>query len=149
MQQPGVAGLRREAREAGGDLGVEHVRDVGAPLAAQDRDVLAAGVQHDLDRGVGEHRRERRGVEALERVEHDDLAADAELHEAQQRPVAALGHELRVDPEAPLALRALGEALDVVHLPGEGNWERMTASQPRSGSSARWASSSFADGVTV
>ena len=106
-------------------------------------------MQHDLDRGIGEHVGERRGVEALERVEHDDLAADAELHEAQQRPVAALGHELGVDPEPALALRPLREPLDVAHLPGWGNWERMTASQPRSGSRARWVISSFADGVTV
>ena len=106
-------------------------------------------MQHHLDAGIGEHLRERRRVEALERVEHGDLAADADLHEAQQRPVAPLGHELRVDPEAPFAGGALGQPLDVAHLPGWGNWERITASQPRSGSSARWPISSFADGVTV
>ena len=106
-------------------------------------------MEHDLDPVVGEHGGQRRGVEALERVEHRDLAADADLHQAQQRPVAALGHELGVDPEAPLPLRALGQPLDVVHAPGEGNWERMTASQPRSGSSLRCVIRSFADGVTV
>ena len=150
MEQPGVAGLGGEAGEARGDLGVEHVRDVGLPLAAQDRDVLAAGVQHDLDRGVGEHGGERRGVEALERVEHDDLAPDADLHEAQQRPVAALGHELGVDPEPALALRPLREPLDVAHLPGWGNWERMTASHAAVGQQgALGRSAACADGVTV
>ena len=149
VQQPGVAGLGGEAGEARGDLGVEHVGDVGPPLAAQDRHVLAAGVEHDLHGGVGEHGGQRRRVEALHRVEHHDLAADRELHEAQQRPVAALGHELRVDPEAPFPLRALGQPLDVVHWPGEGNCCRMRASQARSGRTARLAISTLADGVTV
>ena len=90
-------------------------------------------MQHDLDAGVGEHLGERRRVEALERVEHRDLAADADLHEAQQRPVAPLGHELRVDPEAPLAGGALGQARDVAHAPGCGNWERIDGVPPAVG----------------
>ena len=106
-------------------------------------------MEHDLDAGVGEHLGERGRVEALEGVEHRDLAADADLHEAQQRLVAPLRHELRVDPEAPFAGGALGQARDVAHLPGCGNWERMTASHPRSGSSARWPIMIFAEGVTV
>ena len=50
VQQARVARLRGEAGEAGRDLRVEHVRERRVPRAAQDRDVLAAGVQHDLDR---------------------------------------------------------------------------------------------------
>ena len=82
-----------------------------APGAAEDRDVLAAGVQDHLDRGVGEHLRQRSGIAEilLQRVEHDDLLADADLHEAEQRAIAALGHELRVDPEPPLLAGACGE----------------------------------------
>ncbi len=111
MQQARVPGLRREAGEAGGDLGVEDVREGRAPGAAQDRDVLAARVQDHLDRGVGEHLRQRSGIAEilLQRVEHDDLLADADLHEAEQRAIAALGHELRVDPEPPLLAGACGE----------------------------------------
>ena len=148
VQQPGVAGLGREAREAGGDLGVEHVGHVGPPLAAEDRHVLPAGVEHDLHALVGEHLGQRRGIEARQRVEHDDLAADDDLHEAQQRLVAAFRHELGIDPEAALAPRPVGHPLDVVHRPGEGNCDRMTASHARSGSSARCPISTLADGVT-
>jgi hypothetical protein len=106
-------------------------------------------MEHDLHRVVGEHRRQWRGVEALERVEHRDLAADTDLDQAQQRPVPALGHELGVDAEAPLSLRALGQPFDVVHAPGEGNCCRMRASQARSGSTAWLAIRSLAEGVTV
>ena len=99
VEQAEVPGLRGEAGEARRDLRVEDVGDVRRPLAAQDRDVLAAGVQHDLDRRVGEHAGQRREVEpgAGQRVQDRDLLADDDLHEAQQRAVAALGHELRVD----------------------------------------------------
>jgi hypothetical protein len=72
-------------------------------------------VHHDLDGRVGEHARQRREVGvALQRVDH--LGADAvlatrvghrDLHQAEQRLVAALGHELRVDCNAP----ALGGAV--------------------------------------
>ena len=64
VQKPAVAGLGGEAGEPGGDLRVEHARELGAPLAAQDRHVLAAGVDHDLHLGVGEHGGERLVVEA-------------------------------------------------------------------------------------
>ena len=76
--------------------------NVVLPGAAQDRDVLAPGVHDDLDRRVGQHRGKRRRDRRarLERVEHDDLVADADLHEAEQRPVAALRHELGVDARA-------------------------------------------------
>ena len=63
-------------------------------------------MQHDLDLGVGQHLGQRRGVDLVERVEQRDPRAvrrrrvvDDDLHEAQQRAVAALGHELGVDPE--------------------------------------------------
>ena len=58
--------------EAGRDLRVEDVRDLGSPDAPQQRHVLARGVQHDLDLGIGEHLGERRRVERLERVEQRD-----------------------------------------------------------------------------
>ena len=41
--------------------------------------------------------------------------ADADLHEAEQRPVAALGHELGVDAEPPLLAGAGGEPLELRH----------------------------------
>jgi hypothetical protein len=94
------------AGEAGGDLRVEDVDDVGSPRAPQDRDVLAGGVQDDLDLGIGEHLRERLEVELAQRVEERGadavrlvLVGHGDLHEAQQRPVAPLRHELRVDAE--------------------------------------------------
>ena len=112
-EQVAVAGLRARAREPRRELGVEDVRDLGAPRPAQDRHVLAAGVEHDLDRRVGEQLRERRHVDPVERVDQRDvrgvvrvLVVDRDLHQAQQRPVAALGHELGVDPDP--AVRAGG-----------------------------------------
>ena len=84
------------------------------------RHVLAPGVHHHLDVRVGEHARERGEVGvALERVEH--LGAHAalgvrvghrHLHQAQQRLVAALGHELRVDCNPPSRGCALGQLCD-------------------------------------
>ena len=68
-----------------------------SPDAPEDRDVLAAGVEDDLDRRVGEQLGERRDLDAVERVDQDDPSAvglarivDADLDQAQQRPVAAL-----------------------------------------------------------
>ena len=74
-------------------------------------DDLHAGVRHEL------RQRGRVAHAVLHRVEHDDLVADADLHEAQERPVPALGHELGVDPEAPLVASARRQALD---LSGQG-----------------------------
>ncbi len=76
-QQPLVAELGAHAREPGGDLRVEHVVDLAAPQPAQERNVLAAGMQDDLDRRVGEHLGQRRGVERIvgERVQQRDVAA--------------------------------------------------------------------------
>ena len=62
-EQVAVPGLGARAREPGGELGVEDVGELGAPGPAEDRDVLAAGVEHDLDRRVGEQLRERRDVD--------------------------------------------------------------------------------------
>ena len=67
--------------------------------------------------GVGQHLGERLVVEAraVERVEHGhvDLVAvavrDRDLHEAQQRLVAPLGHELGVDADSPTGAGALGK----------------------------------------
>ena len=59
-EQVPVPGLRARAREPGRELRVEDVRELGVPRAAQDRHVLAAGVQHDLDRRVGQQLRQRR-----------------------------------------------------------------------------------------
>ena len=93
----------------GGELGVEDVGDLGPPGAAQDRHVLAAGVEHDLDRWVGEQLRDRGHVDARsERVDQVDtrlalgarVIVDGDLHQTQQRAVAAFGHEFGVDAEA-------------------------------------------------
>jgi hypothetical protein len=55
VQQRLVAELRAQAGEAGRDLGVEDAAQLGRPLAAQQRHVLAPGVDDDLDVGVGQH----------------------------------------------------------------------------------------------
>ena len=50
--------------------------------------------------GIGQHFGERRRVEAAdERVEHLHVLTDHDLDEAEQRPVAALRHELRVQAQ--------------------------------------------------
>ena len=129
--------------------------NVALPLAAQDRDVLAAGVQHDLDRGVGEHLGQRRGVERR-RSSGSSTATSSptdDLDQAQQRPVAALRHELGVDPEPALRACALRQARDLRGGRGirhfdttggreksttarRGNWLRITASHAAVGEQA-------------
>ena len=113
-EQVAVPGLRARANEPGRELRVEDVRDLGRPGPAEDRDVLAAGVEHDLDRRVGEQVRDRARVDpALERVDQRDVRSgavggfvvDRDLDQAQQRPVAALGHELGVDPDPSVRAR--------------------------------------------
>ena len=114
-----VALLSPEAHEAGGDLGVEHVGDVRAPGAAQDRHVLTAGVDDHLDGGIGERRRQgRRGVVG-QRIEHlgahaavRGLVGHRHLGQAEHGPIPTLGHELGVDREAPGAPRLLGDLGD-------------------------------------
>ena len=70
--QVAVAGLRARPGEPSGDLRVEDVRQLGAPDAAQDRDVLPTGMEHDLDLRVGHQLGERREVECLvERVDQE------------------------------------------------------------------------------
>ena len=71
-EQVSVAGLGTRADEPGRDLGVEEIVDLRAPGAAEDRDVLAARVEHDLDRGVREQLGERRHVDILQRVDQHD-----------------------------------------------------------------------------
>ena len=113
-EQVAVPGLRARAHEPRGELRVEDVGDLGRPGAAQDRHVLAAGVEHNLDRRVREQLRDRRHVGvALERVDQVDarlalgtrVVVDRDLYQAEQRPVAALGHELGVDADAPVLAR--------------------------------------------
>jgi hypothetical protein len=99
-----VAELRAQPCEARGELRVEDVAHLGVPRALEQRDVLARGVQHQLDAGVGEHLGERGGIHGVvERVDDRDeelaAALDRHLHEAQQRLVAPLAHELRVDAQ--------------------------------------------------
>ena len=108
--------LRPEPRETGRDLRVEHVSHLGAEAAAHERHVLAPGVHHDLDAGVGQHRRQGSCREALlERIQELDPLGHAgdlrggELHEAQQGAVTALAHELRVQREPARRPRPLGE----------------------------------------
>ena len=118
MQQRLVAELGAHPGEAGGELRVEEVRDVRRPHAAQQRDVLAAGMHDDLDRGIGEDLRQRLRVErAVQRVEDLDAQAvgslDGDLHEAQERLVAPLAHELRVDAQAAACARHVGKLRDV------------------------------------
>ena len=68
-------------------------------------------MHHDLDLGVGQHARERGRVGRVVRERIDHLGAHAvrrvrvghgDLGQAQQRLVAALGHELRVDRDPTL-----------------------------------------------
>ena len=114
--------------------------------AADQRDVLAPGVHDDLDRRVGEHRRECGPVELLrQRVEDQDALArvlafgDRELHQAQQRAVAALAHELGVEasrpaaraPSASACSRSRSEAALTAWLPAAGTATRPVAGPPR------------------
>ena len=113
-EQVAVPGLGARAHEPGGELGVEDVRDLGAPGPAEDRHVLAAGVEHDLDRRVGQQLRRAVSTSTSPRASRSARCAgrrrrarvvDRDLHQAQERAVAALGHELGVDSDAPVRAR--------------------------------------------
>ncbi len=110
--------MRAQSGEARGHLRVEHVAHLRVEATADQRDVLAPGVHDDLDCGVGEHLGERRSVELLgQRVNDQDALVrvpgfgDRELHQAQQRAVAALAHELRVQRQAAGRAGAVGQRL--------------------------------------
>ncbi len=111
--QVAVAGLGALADEARGDLRVEYVRQLRGPRSAQDRHVLTAGVQDDLDLRIGQQLRQRPHVDVLVEAVDQDRAdsgrlarvLDGDLGEAEQRAVTPFGHELGVDPEASVGLR--------------------------------------------
>jgi hypothetical protein len=84
-------------------------------------------VEHDLDRRVGEQLRDRGHVDlALERIDQVDtrlalgagVIVDGDLHQAQERPVAALGHEFGIDADTPVLAR---EARRRRHVVGGGD----------------------------
>ncbi len=116
-QQRLVRALRGHPQKAGRHLRVEHARHLASERAAQERDVLAPGVHHDLDQRVFEHPRKRlAGRLVRERVDDlDPLSAravgDRQLDQAQQRAVAALAHELRVEREPPRRARVRRDSL--------------------------------------
>jgi hypothetical protein len=90
-----VARLMRRGRQRRRDLCVEHVRGPHAPRPFQQRQVLAAGVDDDLDLGVREQRQQRAGVVVAERIDRADQgrpvrAVDRHLHEAEERVVPPL-----------------------------------------------------------
>ncbi len=77
-------------------------------------------MQHDLDFGVGEQLGQRRHVDPVQAVDQEDprparcvRVIDRDLREAQQCPVAALGHEFRVDPQPPPGARQRGRFGDL------------------------------------
>ena len=75
-------------------------------------------MQHELDLRVGERRGEGRGVDGVvERVDDRDhelaTALDGDLHEAEERLVAPLSHELGVDAQTPRVARSRREVCDV------------------------------------
>jgi Rrf2 family protein len=120
-EQISIPGLSACAGEPGGHLRVEHISDLGRPGAAQDRHVLAAGVEDHLDIRVREQRGHGPQVEITpERVDQGDVRSTTlavvhhHLGQAQQRPVAPLGHELRVDSKPPGRRGPLGGRCDLV-----------------------------------
>ena len=124
-QQRVVGALGPESREPGGDLGVEHVRDLGPEAPAQQGHVLAPGVHHHAYLRVGQDIGQRRAVEVvLEGVEdHDPLVGslalgNRQLDQAQQRPVAPLAHELGVQSEPPGGSRTGGQLAQSLPLCG-------------------------------
>ena len=109
VQQRLVAELRAQARRSPRRPACRRCCVISVCQSApQQRDVLAPGVQDDLDVGVGEHLGQRRRVERLASSGSSTVdrtlavgSSTRDLDEAQQRAVAALAHELRVDAQAP------------------------------------------------
>jgi hypothetical protein len=86
---------RREAEEAGRELGVEQDRRDGAARPLEDLEVLAGGV-HDGGTGPLEHRAERGDVDR-EGVDQRQAARPGDLHEGDLGEVRPLAVELGVD----------------------------------------------------
>ena len=123
-EQVAVTGLRARAANPAASWVSKMFVDLRGPRAAEDRDVLAAGVEHDLDRRVGRAApppgststpdssgsiSSMRGSAARRR-----RLVDRDLDQAQQRPVAALGHELGVDPDPSVRARHARRCRDVL-----------------------------------
>ena len=142
-EQVAVAGLGALADEAGGDLGVEDVGQMCLPGTAQDRHVLAPGVQHDLHLGVRQQLRQRAHIDAaVQPVDQDRADAGGlarilhgHLRQAQERAVATLRHELGVDPEPAAGARERSRGLDVGGIGKSVHDGTLSALQPASAGS--------------
>ena len=105
-----VADLVAEARDHGGDLGVEQRLRHVAEAQHEDLDVLARGVEHLHHRLVGEQFAERGEVDVGRlRVDHRDLVLAGQLHDAEFRPVGALAHEFGIDGDEFLRRQTVAE----------------------------------------
>ena len=101
-----VADLFAEARDHGGDLGVEQRPRHVAEAQDEDLDVLPRGMEHLHHRLVGEQVPERGEIDVRRlRVDHRDLVVAGELHDAELRPVGALAHEFGIDGDEFLGAR--------------------------------------------
>ncbi len=101
----GIAHLRWQAQQGGGDLRVEHRRRHAAARLQQHLEVLPRGVQDLGPAAVGQRGEQRREIEPRQRVDEVAVGVARHLHQAQLRPVGAFAHELRVDGEARGALQ--------------------------------------------
>ena len=86
-----------------------------APDPLEDRHVLGTRVEDDLDLGIGQDGRERPGIEPVaDRVEQLDprlrrapAGRQRDLHQAEERAVAALGDELRINRHTAVLARQI------------------------------------------
>ena len=93
-----VADLFAEARDHGGDLGVEQRPRHVAETQDEDFDVLPCGVEHLHHRLIAEQVPEWGEIDFRRLcIDHRNLAVAGKLHDAELRPVGALAHEFGID----------------------------------------------------
>ena len=93
-----IARRLAEAADHRGDLGIEDRRRHLAREVDENLDVLACRVKDLEDVRIGQQREERRQVDAFRhRIDRHRFVGPADLHEAQDRPIGPVAHELGID----------------------------------------------------
>ena len=93
-----VADRVAEAAHHRGHLGVEDgVRHIAGQMK-EDLEILARRVEHLEGRRVGHQRQQRRQIDPFgQRVDRHRFLRAGHLHDAEDRPIGALAHELGID----------------------------------------------------
>ena len=107
-----VADLFAEARDHGGDLGVEQRPGHIAETQDEDLDVLSRCVEHLHHRLIAEQVPEWGEIDCrCLCIDHRNLVVAGELHDAELGPIGALAHEFGIDGHEFLRREAVAQRL--------------------------------------